>query len=41
MIDVIDPESTIVLQASPELTADDTFTYSFEAGGEAKYQEII
>jgi hypothetical protein len=33
-IDVIDPESTIVVQASPPITADDTFTFSFEAGAE-------
>jgi hypothetical protein len=31
-IDVIDPESTMVIQASPPITADDTFTYSFVAG---------
>src|SRR5215213_6949986 len=33
-IDVIDPASTTVLQASPPITADDTFTYTFEAGSE-------
>jgi hypothetical protein len=33
-IDVIDPESTMVIQVSPPITADDTFTYSFEAGAE-------
>lgn len=31
-IDVIDPESTMVIQVSPPITADDTFTYSFVAG---------
>src|SRR5215217_2560015 len=30
-IEVIDPESRTVVQAYPEITADDTFTYSFEA----------
>ncbi len=33
-IDVIDPESATIVQASPPITADDTFTYSFEAGAE-------
>ena len=33
-IEVIDPESEVVVQAYPELTADDTFTFSFVAGEE-------
>ena len=36
-IDVIDPESTTVVQASPPITADDTFTLSFEAGAEESF----
>ena len=31
-IDVIDPQSTTIIEASPPLTADDTFTFSFQAG---------
>src|SRR5215213_6610311 len=36
-IEVIDPESRTVVQAYPEITADDTFTYSFEAGEEEEF----
>ncbi|HEU0145074.1 MAG TPA: hypothetical protein VFQ47_09840, partial [Nitrososphaera sp.] len=32
-IEVVDPESSVVARASPPITADDTFTFSFEAGG--------
>jgi hypothetical protein len=31
-IEVVDPEGGVVERASPEITADDTFTFSFEAG---------
>jgi hypothetical protein len=31
-IEVIDPESEVVVQGYPEITADDTFTFSFVAG---------
>ena len=37
-IEVIDPESRTVVQAYPEITADDTFTYSFEAGEEEEFE---
>src|SRR5215213_6670629 len=37
-IEVIDPESQTVVQAYPEITADDTFTYSFEAGKEEEFE---
>jgi hypothetical protein len=37
-IEVIDPESRTVVQAYPEITADDTFTYSFEAGKEEEFE---
>src|SRR5215216_703470 len=37
-IEVIDPESRTVVQAYPEITADDTFTYSFEAGEEEQFE---
>lgn len=37
-IEVIDPESKTVVQAYPEITADDTFTYSFEAGEEEEFE---
>src|SRR5215212_2686919 len=37
-IEVIDPESRTVMQAYPEITADDTFTYSFEAGEEEEFE---
>ena len=33
-IEVIDPESEVVVRAFPEITADDTFTFSFVAGEE-------
>jgi hypothetical protein len=39
-IKVIDPESTVVLLGYPELTADDTFTYSCEAGGEDEFDIV-
>jgi hypothetical protein len=37
-IEVIDPESRTVVQAYPEITADDTFTYSFIAGAEEEFE---
>jgi hypothetical protein len=37
-IEVIDPESRTVVQAYPEITADNTFTYSFEAGKEEEFE---
>jgi hypothetical protein len=37
-IEVIDPESRTVVQAYPEITADDTFTHSFEAGKEEEFE---
>jgi hypothetical protein len=37
-IEVIDPESRTVVQAYPEIAADDTFTYSFEAGEEEEFE---
>jgi hypothetical protein len=37
-IEVIDPDSRTVVQAYPEITADDTFTYSFEAGEEEEFE---
>jgi hypothetical protein len=37
-IEVIDPESRTVVQAYPEITAEDTFTYSFEAGKEEEFE---
>jgi hypothetical protein len=37
-IEVIDPESRTVVQAYPEITADDTFTYSFKAGEEEEFE---
>ena len=33
-IEVIDPDSEVVVQGYPEITADNTFTFSFEAGEE-------
>jgi hypothetical protein len=40
-IDVIDPQSTTIIEASPPLTADDTFTFSFQAGVEEDTAEIL
>jgi hypothetical protein len=37
-IEIIDPESAVVVQASPEITADNTFTFSFEAGEEEEFE---
>src|SRR5215216_5359911 len=37
-IEVIDPESRTVVQAYPEISADDTFTYSFKAGEEEEFE---
>jgi hypothetical protein len=34
LITVIDPEGQTVAMDAPQLTADDTFTYTFEAGGD-------
>jgi hypothetical protein len=37
-IEVIDPDSQTVVQAYPEITADDTFTYSFVAGEKEEFE---
>ena len=39
-IEIIDPESEVVVQAYPELTADDAFTFSFEAGEEGDIEIV-
>jgi hypothetical protein len=39
-IEVIDPESEVVVRAYPEITADDTFTFSFVAGEDEEFEIV-